>query len=765
MQNTAEAPGNLPDPASLAAALYASPATYCWHHTPEGALIGANPAFLRAVGRRPEELLRLSLADLMPADDCDRYRKHLERRLAALQPAEPMELRLAAAAAEPLWVEVEVVPLGPAGEPCSFLALARDISARRAGEEALSACREKYMRFFLSAPDIMAVLSQNGRLIEINEKFEAEFGLDRLAVIGRSLTEGGILSGGSVKRLRRHLRRLRDGAPAARFEILGRTRDGREVPFEVHAVPIESRELVPAVLASLRNIEEQKARQAALAQSEETARALLNSVDHAAYLLDVTGVVLASNLRGAEHFGFTPEGLAGRPITDLLPPEAGARRRDIGLEVVRTGKSLKFEDEVDRSVFETAIHPVLDEAGRVVKLAVYSRDVTEERRDQEERRKLTIQLQQAQKMEAIGTLAGGIAHDFNNLLMAIQGNVSLMQFDLEPGHKHGRVLANIEKLVRSGAELTSKLLGYARRGRYETRSLTLNELVRETSETFNRMRKDITIHFDLDPGIQAIIADRGQIEQVLLNLFVNAADAMPTGGRLVLSTRNVDHGEIPYRGYAIKEGRYVRLTVTDTGSGMEPAVMARIFEPFFTTKQMGHGTGLGLASAYGIVKGHNGYIDVTSEVGKGTTFYLYFPATDRVAAEEPGPASPQAQRGAGTILLVDDEEVVLAVTAEMIERLGYTVIMAGSGPEAIEKYRRHRESIRMVILDMVMPEMSGGEVFDELRRIDPEVKVLLASGFSLQGQARTIMQRGCSGFIQKPFGIEDLSVKMRLILK
>jgi PAS domain S-box-containing protein len=548
------------------------------------------------------------------------------------------------------------------------------------------------------------------------------------------------------------------------FEIVGKAGDGRQVPFEVHAVPIQAGALVPAVLATLRNIEERKHKEEALANSEETARVLLSAVVGAAFLIDTRGRVLAANSTGAGRFGLAPEELVGRPLAELLPPELAELRRARALDVVQTATALSFEDEQDGSVFENSIHPICDDDGRVIKLAIYSKDVTEERKAREERRKLTAQLQQAQKMEAIGTLAGGIAHDFNNLLMAIQGHVSLMQFDVDSAHAYSRILGNIEKLVRSGAELTSKLLGYARKGQYQAAPLIVNDLVRETSQTFGRMRKDISIYRDLAEDVRGIIADRGQIEQVLLNLFVNAADAMPSGGRIVLKTRNVTHVDIPFKGYSIKAGSYVMLAVSDSGSGMEPAVMARIFEPFFTTKQMGRGTGLGLASAYGIIKGHNGYIDVSSEVGKGSTFYLYFPATDRRAAEA-AVAPTKAERGVGTILLVDDEETVLQVTAEMIEKLGYTVIKARSGPEAIEKFRQGREQIRMVILDMVMPEMNGGQVFDELRKIDPRLKVLLASGFSLQGQARQIMQRGCSGFIQKPFTMEDLSVKLRLILR
>ena len=552
------------------------------------------------------------------------------------------------------------------------------------------------------------------------------------------------------------------GKSQVMFEITVHRADGEVVPFEVNAVPIRQDGTIRAIEASLRNISERRKRDEALRTSEETNRVLLNAASSAVFLIDARGIVLAANQATRDRMGQGE--LVGRPIAEFLPPEVAERRRQKELEVIRTGRPLEFEDECLGRSYWTSIHPIHDESGAIIRLAVYSRDITDDKQAAEERKRLTLQLQQAQKMEAIGTLAGGIAHDFNNLLMAIQGNVSLVLFDLEPSDQRHRLLTNIEKLVGSGAELTAKLLGYARRGKYESRPLLPNDLVRETAETFSRMRKDIRIHCDLADGLKRIIADRGQLEQVLLNLFVNAADAMPNGGQLLLETRNATHHDIPAKGYTVNPGDYVRLSVRDTGVGMDRETMVRIFDPFFTTKRMGRGTGLGLASAYGIVKGHGGYIDVESEKGAGSVFYVYLPATDQPPAPE-AKAGRQVEPGAGTVLLVDDELSVLEVTARMMERLGYTVVMAASGHEALTLYRQDPGRFRLVILDMIMPETGGGEVFDELKRINPEVRVLLASGYSMQGQARTIMNRGCTGFIQKPFTMDDLSLKLQAALK
>jgi len=281
---------------------------------------------------------------------------------------------------------------------------------------------------------------------------------------------------------------------------------------------------------------------------------------------------------------------------------------------------------------------------------------------------------------------------------------------------------------------------------------------------YGRTRANITIQLDLAPDLLAVFMDHSQLEQVLLNLLVNAGQAMPGGGHLLLHAENADLADENGSQLGVPPGRYVKLLVTDTGSGMDAKTMSRIFEPFFTTKAPGQGTGLGLASVYGIIQNHAGFIGVESEMGKGTTFTLLLPATERPVAEDKTP-KPVLQRGTGTILVVDDEAQVLKVCARLLEKLGYQVLTASEGAQAIELVRQHGAKISLVLLDMTMPKMSGRQTYEAMREILPGIKVLLSSGYSIEGQAQALLDGGCNGFIQKPFDAVALSAKVQGLLQ
>jgi len=509
-------------------------------------------------------------------------------------------------------------------------------------------------------------------------------------------------------------------------------------------------------------IRHRKETEKALQRSEEKYRTILSSIEDGYYEMDVAGNLTFSNDSLCKIFGYSKSELMERNYRQYTDEENAKKLYQTFNKVYKTGKPDKgFDWEIvtkdnEARHIETSVSLRKDLEGKPIGFQGIVRNITE-------KKFLQAQLQQAQKMESIGTLAGGIAHNFNNLLMGILGNASLMLMDIDSEHPHSKYLNNIKDQVHSGSKLTSQLIGFAREGSYEVKPVNLNRLVKETSDTFGMAKKDVTVHQELSEKLYGIKADQGQIEQVLLNLFVNAADAMPGGGDLFLKTINVTDKDITGKLYKVKPGKYALLTVRDTGTGMDKETRERIFEPFFTTKGLASGTGLGMASAYGIIKGHGGYIDFDSDKGKGTTFSIYLPATEKEIKME-NVLPDELVKGKGIILLVDDEEMVLDAGGQMLEYLGYEVLTAKDGKKAIELYKENRDRIDMVLLDMVMPVTGGGESFDRMKEMNPEVKVLLSSGYSIDGEAKEIIKRGCNGFIQKPFTMEKLSNQIKSIL-
>ncbi len=494
----------------------------------------------------------------------------------------------------------------------------------------------------------------------------------------------------------------------------------------------------------------------ALRASEEKYRTLVENATEAIFIVQGEKIEFP-NPRTLSLFGYSEEELANKPITQLVHPHDREsvldryRRRMKGEEIPGVQMCRVFNKAGEELWAQFNSVPIAWEGCPA--MLNFVRDMTREKN-------LEAQFQIAQKMEAVGTLAGGIAHDFNNLLMGIQGHVFLMLFDLDPTHPHYESLKKIEAQVKNGANLAGQLLAFARRGKYEVKPSEINKIIQHTSSIFERTKKEINIHRKYQEGIWAVEVDRGQIEQVLMNLYVNAWQAMPEGGDLYLESRNVTLARDNIRSFSTEPGNYVRISVKDTGMGMDKNTQQRIFEPFFTTKEMGRGTGLGLASVYGIVKNHGGFIDIYSEIGHGTIFNIHLPASDKKVPEEKR-FSSEILSGTETILLVDDEETISEVMEKALTLTGYKVLLARGGEEALELYEKNRKRIDLVVLDMLMPGMNGGKVFDRLRKMNPGVNVILSSGYSIDGEASQIMARGCNGFIQKPFGIKELSQKIR----
>lgn len=459
----------------------------------------------------------------------------------------------------------------------------------------------------------------------------------------------------------------------------------------------------------------------------------------------------------------TPDKIVGRSVADIWGQETFQNIIKGHLDRCLSGEEIIYDDSFEFPAlgmqhFTVSYWPYCDDDGIITHAVVFTQNITY-------RKKLEEQLLQVQKLEAVGTLAGGIAHDFNNLLMAIQGYTSLILMGSDSRSPDHEKLKSIETQVTAGVNLTRQLLGFARGGKYEVKPINMNEVLEQTSTMFGRTKKQILIYKSLQEDLWAVEADPNQLEQVLLNLYVNAWQAMPEGGSLFIETINQVISEADKKTSYMKPGRYVKISVTDTGTGMDEKTKQRVFEPFFTTREMGRGTGLGLAMVYGIIKNHDGYINVYSEKGHGATFTIYLPASEKVTVSIKEDKAPEAiLRGQETILLVDDEETIIDVMKEMMEILGYQVMIADNGWDALKIYEENKEDIDLVILDMIMPNISGGETFNGLKEINPQIKVILSSGYSLNSEAAGIMARGCKGFLQKPVNIAMLSQKIRNVL-
>jgi len=516
----------------------------------------------------------------------------------------------------------------------------------------------------------------------------------------------------------------------------------------------------------INDITEQLKAQEALRESETKYRELVQSSNSIIMRRNPQGTITFINEFAQNFFGFTEDEILGRNVIGTIVPERDTSGKDLAAmihdigrlpEKYTTNENENMRRDGERVWVAWTNKAIRDKDGKIREILCIGNDITE-------RKQLEAQLQQAQKMEAIGKLAGGVAHDFNNLLMGIQGRTSLMLLGIDVSHPHYQHLKGIEECVQSASNLTRQLLGFAKGGKYEVKPTDLNELLNKSSDIFAHTRKEISVHKKFQEDIWAVEVDQGQIEQVLLNLYVNAWQAMPGGGELYLETENVRLNKKYVRPFQVAPGRFVKVSVTDTGVGIDKKTQQRIFDPFFTTKATGRGTGLGLASAYGIITNHGGIIEVSSEMGQGTTFTMYLPASKK-GIEKEKKASDSFKKGTERILLVDDEEMILEVGQELLKALGYQVYTAGSGTEAVELFKKQKGSIDLVILDMIMPGMGGGEAYNRLKEINPDLKALLSSGYSLDGQAHEILERGCNGFIQKPFDLTELSDKIREILQ
>jgi len=636
----------------------------------------------------------------------------------------------------------------------------RDITTRKKADEALRESEEKFKDLFDNSADLMYTVDADGNITSVNRVVETLLGYTVEEALKRNFRD--IVDPEYMALTEKNLKdkvdcRVDRTGP---YEILVRTQEGRPVWLEINSRIIDKSRQPLEITATARDITERK-------RAESARKRLLAAVENAGETIVVTdavGTILYVNPAFEATTGYTRQEAVGKNARIL---KSGKHDKSFFEEMWKTlaggdpWRGRFTNKKKDGTLYEetATISPIKDEKGRIINYVAVTRDVTAEVM-------LQKQLLHAQKMEAIGTLAGGIAHDFNNLLTAILGHADLLFESKEPNDPDLRKLGTIREAALDGADLVKRILTFSQRFESQVRALDLNREISRIHKLLQRtLPKMIQIDLALAEDLGIIDADPVQIEQVVLNLAVNAQYAMPEGGRLSIETRNVTLREDYCDTHvAVKPGKYVQLSVTDTGRGIESSVLDRIFEPFFTTKPNAEGTGLGLAMVHGIVTQHGGHVKCNSQPGVGTTFEIYFPAVSGELVLNIDSTREIPAIGTETILLVDDDERVREIACELISSAGYNVRTARNGAEALEKFRRYKDEIALVILDLIMPGLSGKRCLGELLKIDPEVRILVSSGYSANGPAREAIAVGARGFISKPYDAPSILRAIRTIL-
>ena len=618
-------------------------------------------------------------------------------------------------------------------------------------------------------PDAIVAVDQSGTIVQLNSQTQELFGYDRDQLMGQKIE---MLVPDRYRRQHQHHRKNFAEVPKTRrmgadLDLYGRRRNGSEFPVEISLSPV-STERGTFVLSAIRDISDRKRMAEELRRANEelhrkTAEQLgeyrarlasiIDSSEDAILSKDLNGIITSWN-RGAEHiYGYAPEEAIGKHIsvltpsdrTDEIPEILGKIGRG---ETVDHHESVRVTKDGRQLNVSISVSPLRDAADKIVGASVIARDITAQKRSEG-------QLRQAQKMEAIGRLAGGVAHDFNNILGIINACTEFLRDRIDPAAEPSLYVENIKKASDRGRALTKQLLAFSRTSAIQPRVLDLNERLRDISKLLRPLLGDDVEILIVPKSPSAVIeADPGQLDQIVVNLAVNARDAMPRGGKFILETGSVGFDEeFADQHQAMAAGKYVLLAVSDTGTGMDETTISRIFEPFFTTKETGKGTGLGLATVYGIVKQSAGHILVYSEPGHGTTFKIYLPSAEHKiglgSGTEVETVSPKRQ--AATILLVEDDEIMRSLTRQLLQEHGYTVVEADDGKSALEWAESHPVPVDLLLTDVVMRRMSGPELVERLHASRPDLKVVYMSGYTGELIAeREMLKRGIT-LLEKPF--------------
>jgi PAS domain S-box-containing protein len=658
-------------------------------------------------------------------------------------------------------VPVELQSYATFGEDGSLRYLwgvVRNITARKRSEEALHRGEQQLRMIAENSAEVLWQADAQGVVTYASPASERVWGYRPDEAIGRSFRE--FVAEPALPAAERAFIGALSGVPMQMVDVHGRRKDGSTVPLEISVVPIFSGKRVGGIMGVARDVTERKQAEAALRESERQKNLILNSTSELVAYLDRDLRIVWAN-RPACQFADRPTSeLVGRACYEAWHGRTEPCVDCAALEALKTKAPHQRElTTPDGRHWILRGHPVLDDAGEVVGLVEFGQDITRQA-------ELEQRLRQSRKLEAIGRLAGGIAHDFNNLLTVINGHAEILR-DAEGLGEQDR--ADVEDVIAAGhraADLTRQLLAFSRRQPLELTPIALNDLIERTANMLHRLiGEDVALQLRLAPDAGVVRADAAQIEQVLLNLAVNARDAMPHGGTLTLATANVRiEPPSPLLEDGAAEGDYVRLSVADTGVGMDATTREQIFEPFFTTKEVGRGTGLGLATVYGIIKQHEGSITVESEPGQGTTLHVLLPGVEKSERPSRPGTGDDRPRGTETVLLVEDEHPVRVVAQRVLERAGYRVWTAEAAEEAIRMFEESGSEIDILVTDVVMPEADGNALYRQLAESRPELPVLFVSGYPGHHLDAYGVEHDRFNFLEKPFSAQALVCRVREVL-
>jgi PAS domain S-box-containing protein len=655
------------------------------------------------------------------------------------------------------------------GKPLGFRGIIRDVTERKRAEQALFDSEQRYGNLVENAPDVIFTLATDGTITSFNPVFETITGWSRSEWLGKAFT--AILRPDDLPRGLEFFQSVLKGEKTVPFELRVLRESGDYLTAEFTVTPQTRDGSVIGVLGIARDITDRKLAEEALRSNENKYRTLIENVPQKIFLKDKNSVYISCNENYAQDLKIKPDEISGRTDYDFYPKELAEKYRADDKKIIERGKTEEIEEKYIQNGQEVWVDtiktPVKDEKGNHIGILGIFWDITDRKRREEEMVVLQEQLRQSQKIEAIGRLAGGIAHDFNNLLTVINGYSQLSLIELKEDVPLRGNIEEIKRASEKAADLTRQLLAFSRRQILEMRVLDLNTVLRELDKMLHRLiGEDIELITVFTDDLGRVNTDPGWVEQIILNLSVNARDAMHSGGKLTIETANVELDETYARGHiAVKPGRYVMLSVSDTGVGMTREVRQQVFEPFFTTKEKGKGTGLGLSTVYGIVKQSGGNIWVYSEPGKGTTFKIYLPRVDEPLEEiKERVVKEGLPHGSETILVVEDEKEVRKLAVQILQRQGYTVLDAPDGDGALVICGERKDPIHLILTDVVMPGMSGRQLADRLGSFHPEMKVLYMSGYTDNAITHHgVLEKGMD-YIQKPFTVDGLARKVREVL-